>query len=866
MDLVKPLTSYIDNVYNTSDNNRSDVAEAVQELNKLRSKACCQPLDKHQSALDVLTRYYDQLVAIENKIIISATQNPVVFKWKDAFDKGSLFSSRASLSLSDGSFERAAVLFNIGSLMSQIGAAQQFHTDDEIKVSAKLFQQSAGVFARLRDVVLGMVQQEPTPDLMPDTLAALSALMTAQAQEAIYIKGHKDKMKATSMVKISAQVAEFYSEAQKMMSKDIVRGLWDKDWSAIVSGKNLAYQALAQYHQSEVCGEARQIGEQLSRLAESLKLFDTAQKYLPRDITGIWDIYPSVSKAHAAAKKDNDFIYHEKVSDFRTLPTLPKAVLAKPTPMQTPMTPSFRDMFAVLVPVQVHNAMQSYDARKAELVNMETVRMREATQLMNGVLASLNLPAALDDVTSTETLPESLKLKSAKLKQNGGSSEIMRLFSELPTLYQRNEDILTETSRILNEEKESDDTMRKQLGTKWTRMSSEQLTGPLVTEIGKYRGILHTASNADKMVKEKFESHRQGIELLSKNESELRSSIPGQTAHATGETDTVRQLRQFMSQWNEVTTDRELLEKELKNTNCDIANDFLKAMAENQLINEEHISKEKIAQIFGDLKRRVQSSLDTQETLMNQIQAANNTFTGEKTGSSTGAERERILKMLAQASDAYVELKANLEEGTKFYNDLTPILVRLQQKVSDFAFARQTEKEDLMRQLQLSIVSGQAAKAVVDGVNSLVSSYLTGGTNAAQSPANAPPRPPPPRPAAPSVESPIPPPRTQQSMQATPGAPPQYNPYQQQQQPQMQQFQQHPGYYQQPMPYGQPQPMFQPQYQPTFAAPYPTFPGAFPSYQQQWPQQQQQGGFPPNPQFGQQNQQQGGGGGANPFQ
>lgn len=192
--------------------------------------------------------------------------------------------------------------------MSQIGAAQQFHTDDEIKVSAKLFQQSAGVFARLRDVVLGMVQQEPTPDLMPDTLAALSALMTAQAQEAIYIKGHKDKMKATSMVKISAQVAEFYSEAQKMMSKDIVRGLWDKDWSAIVSGKNLAYQALAQYHQSEVCGEARQIGEQLSRLAESLKLFDTAQKYLPRDITGIWDIYPSVSKAHAAAKKDNDFI------------------------------------------------------------------------------------------------------------------------------------------------------------------------------------------------------------------------------------------------------------------------------------------------------------------------------------------------------------------------------------------------------------------------------------------------------------------------------------------------------------------------------------------------------------------------------
>ncbi|RCN29363.1 hypothetical protein ANCCAN_24883 [Ancylostoma caninum] len=191
VDLVKPLTTYIDSVYNTTDDNRAEVTEAVQELNKLRSKACCQPLDKHQSALDIVTRYYDQLVAIENKIIISATQNPVVFKWKDAFDKGSLFFSKASLSISDGSFERAAVLFNCGALMSHIAASQPLLTDEEMKTAAKLFQQSAGVFARLKDTVLGMVQQDPTPDLMPDTLAGLSALMLAQAQEAIYIKAYK---------------------------------------------------------------------------------------------------------------------------------------------------------------------------------------------------------------------------------------------------------------------------------------------------------------------------------------------------------------------------------------------------------------------------------------------------------------------------------------------------------------------------------------------------------------------------------------------------------------------------------------------------------------------------------------------------
>ncbi|KAK6047007.1 hypothetical protein COOONC_15488 [Cooperia oncophora] len=152
-----------------------------------------------------------------------------------------------------------------------------------------------------------------------------------------------------------------------------------------------------------------------------------------------------------------------------------------------------------------------------------------------------------------------------------------------------------------------------------------------------------------------------------------------------------------------------------------------------------------------------------------------------------------------------------------FYNDLTPILVRLQQKVSDFSFARQTEKEDLMRSMQQNIVSGGSGGS--------------GGGSAAKSP---PPRPPPPATRT-EVEPPIPPPRTQQSLQAVPGTPT----------GQMQQLAPapqlpHPGYYQQPVPYGTPF-LYQPQYQPNFANPYPTFPGAFPNYQQY-------GQFPPPPQ------------------
>ena len=49
-------------------------------------------------------------------------------------------------------------------------------------------------------------------------------------------------------------------------------------------------------------------------------------------------------------------------------------------------------------------------------------------------------------------------------------------------------------------------------------MPSENLTAPLLQELGKFRGILNTAANADATVKNKFEQNKKGMELLSLTE------------------------------------------------------------------------------------------------------------------------------------------------------------------------------------------------------------------------------------------------------------------------------------------------------------------------------------------------------------
>jgi programmed cell death 6-interacting protein len=47
-------------------------------------------------------------------------------------------------------------------------------------------------------------------------------------------------------------------------------------------------------------------------------------------------------KAAAAAHKDNDFVYHERLPDAKTLDTIMAQPIAKPLPVVFPLTPDFR--------------------------------------------------------------------------------------------------------------------------------------------------------------------------------------------------------------------------------------------------------------------------------------------------------------------------------------------------------------------------------------------------------------------------------------------------------------------------------------------------------------------------------------------
>lgn len=49
-----------------------------------------------------------------------------------------------------------------------------------------------------------------------------------------------------------------------------------------------------------------------------------------------------IAKAAAAAHKDNDFVYHERLPDPKTLEVVIAQPIAKPLPVAFPITPDFR--------------------------------------------------------------------------------------------------------------------------------------------------------------------------------------------------------------------------------------------------------------------------------------------------------------------------------------------------------------------------------------------------------------------------------------------------------------------------------------------------------------------------------------------
>merc|ERR1712106_46604 len=347
VDLIKPIKSVI----SSSRSSTTQDVNCLTELQNLRIKMVTAIKNQQfsETSLEDAQNYFDQIGHLESKI---------------AFNKGSWFGGSIPYTMSTNLlYEKACVLFNIAALSTQVGAAQDLATEDGMKKAVKMFQLAAGIFSAVSTPPPSSPsEQKPTPDLSPEAAAALSSLCLAQAQEVVLQKAVMDGKKDTIIAKLARHADILYMETVNLMQKEAVKALWDKSWVSIVTGKQVMYSGLVQLHQARVCKMEKTIGQEIARLQLARDLLIKSDSLLVLGGQGGAQKWMEFcDPALQEAKKDNEFIYFEKIPSVDELSPIEGAAVVKATPLPDMFLPEQRDLFAGM-------AITDKEAKKAECV------------------------------------------------------------------------------------------------------------------------------------------------------------------------------------------------------------------------------------------------------------------------------------------------------------------------------------------------------------------------------------------------------------------------------------------------------------------------------------------------------------------
>ncbi|BHF64408.1 Rhophilin, Rho GTPase binding protein [Sparganum proliferum] len=737
VELVKPIEHYIKGNYGAGP--ATACSKGLSHLQKVRANILTKLNDKHESTVTYIEEYVDTLMNLEQRIPMTNQEVAIPFKWYDCFCSQSLFS-RDSMKGYAAGFERCCMIFNLAAVHSQIAASQNTRDDEGLRTAAKSFQAAAGMFEYVKVNLPSFYSQSPTWDMCSESLAAFSSVMLAQAQEAIFIKAEQDDMKAGVVAKIANQAAALYNDALKNVSLSSLRAYMPKEWPSTLSFKASLMETYAEYYRGVAAGEEQKYGEQIARFSRASHLLKNLTSRSTRD--SVKQFSEKVKNAHNTAKKDNDLIYHDTVPDPKSLPTIGVAVVAKKTPLQLPLSGKVpKDRFSSLVPMAVHSALTAAEAVRQQMISVEIGRLREASDVCNSTLASLNLPAAVQD-TEKEEAPSDLLAKAAQVRSAGGLKALADLASSLADGSMRNKEILDNIISTVDEEEKTDNDLRKQYGDKWNRAPSNKLNASWRQEIAKHKALLEQASITDKALIDRYHANENDFKKLCQSDEEIKDLIrnsdePSSPSSPTGSKGREK-LRELCRDIETMKDERKELQQQLQALKLpdELRDEFLKLHNKGAEINATVLATDHLNGTMEPVRDCVRESLNRQESLLKKIQS-----TYESTFGKTKA-KATIGTTLLMSAEAYNQLTQDFTQGVNFYADLTNILVKFQNKVNDFSFARKTEKKELMK----DIASELSAAKTEDSVPALPArpppTYLQTANPPASAPAAQPAAPP----------------------------------------------------------------------------------------------------------------------------
>ncbi|KAI3817244.1 hypothetical protein L1987_11033 [Smallanthus sonchifolius] len=715
IDLYRPLRNYIAFTY--SEREAQNLEDDLQTLKEMRNSIeRSSAADSLPARRDLLQSYFKALTAVESRFPISPDKdhvNSVTFTWHDAF------KNRNKASQQNIHLEKAAVLFNLGAVHSQIGLGIDRSSVEGRRQASHSFIAAAGAFAYLRDntATKASIGNSTTVDVSVECAGMLERLMLAQAQECVFENTIAKGSTPGVCAKISRQVGLYYEEAVAALNVAPLSQHFDKTWVSHIQLKADLFHAEACYRYSLELHEKDEIGEEIARLNIGITALLDAKKSAPRGASQ--QILEAINKLEidlnsnlGRAMKENDRVYLMRVPPVSSLPSLPSFSLVKPMNMNDVLDASKDKMFASLVPDSSAKALSRYTEMVDDVIRTQAEKLQQGSELARVNLKEMNLPDSLFALEGHSVLPTALWEDVEAVQVCGGPVGLQGELQQLQDLRRVNHELLVQTEELLQKEAAEDAQFRSQFGTRWTRPQSTTLTKNLLDRLNKFAANLKQAGDSDGKIERSVRDNMALMSILDSRpiESALPTLAKPIMSLDANEDAVVGALKQSLRQLETLGAQRAGLEDMLKDmkTKDEILPKLMTSTGSYEDLFRKEIAK------YDHICEDISQNLQAQEQLLLQIQAQNSQFASTFNVEDYKASCEKCYKQIEAAVAKYREIKENINEGLKFYVTLQEAITNIKQQSSDFVMTRSIQCremiEDLQRQMSgLSFQDGRNA-------------------------------------------------------------------------------------------------------------------------------------------------------------
>lgn len=688
----------------------SAFASDIQEVDTLRKDIIDLGTTSHDLAL--LKRYYIHLYILETKF----PKDVAEFPWFGTLG----YKVTGPVKLKSFLFERLNLLYNMGSLYTQMGCIQDRTNAEGLKKACLYFQYAATHFHLINKLAEEDTTLTLPLDMQQGTIETLRLLCYAQAQEVFWQKAFSDKVKDSLIARLAIQVHAYYDEALQSASRS--EG-FRTEWISHITVKKYHFEAAAEYRASLTAVAASKYGEEVAHLQKAQRATSNASsnlKFVSQSVRQDFEgLAKTISETLRTAEKENDLIYVQDVP--ASPPPILKASVTKELPIAELTSPFEalktghygKQLFQDLLPFDVIQFSQSFRERQHEYVQKHiAVPVRSLTKILSQFQFERHLPASVEAIDRPFVLPSSLIEHHQDVKAKGGVTKLKRALSDIESSSRNAENLLQGARDRLKLEAEEDELLRQRQGSEhWKRTKSEEAAALLLKRLFDLDNYLKQANTGDQTIRNQFHRIEPHLKVLSSSEEEIREFIPNSRSRQLDPSlrRVVGELKDQLAQARKLELERESF-IEIAEMKSEQYNIFPKIVSEYKAM-QSHFKDAKLEYasfepVFSRHIQNFQSDLEyiekqkvLQKKLEDKIDDLNKKFIHLNDAQGSNNDRENVLRNLDAAYNEFIDLLDNLSQGLKFYNDFNQRCQELIQDIDKFVHERRIEARNLEAQL-----------------------------------------------------------------------------------------------------------------------------------------------------------------------